>query len=266
VDGLRAKKEATFAMTFPGGTHDLWLRYWLGAAGIDQNSVKIITVPPAQMVANMKVNNMDGFCVGEPWGGVAVQENIGFTHISTQDIWRNHPEKALVLNKEFNDQRDDEVRAVMRAVLEASMWLDVPESRQRAAEVVGRQAYVNAPASVIDARLMGRYDLGCDLGQQVYRDDAMLFYNGGQANFPRKAHGIWFMSQYVRFGYLKEAPEYARIADLLIYQDRYREVAREMGIPLPDDDMRPFTLQLDNVTFDPNDPAGSLAQYRMAAA
>src|SRR5215831_8492544 len=100
VEALKAKKTVTFAMTFPGGTHDMWLRYWLAAAGVDQKTVKIITVPPAQMVANMKVNNIDGYCVGEPWGGVAVKENIGFTHITTQDIWKHHPEKALVLNPE----------------------------------------------------------------------------------------------------------------------------------------------------------------------
>jgi len=66
VEALKAKKEVTFAMTFPGGTHDMWLRYWLAASGVDQRTVKIITIPPPQMVANMKVGNMDGYCVGEP--------------------------------------------------------------------------------------------------------------------------------------------------------------------------------------------------------
>src|SRR5918998_4723995 len=111
VDALRSRKEPTFAMTFPGGTHDLWLRYWMAAAGVDQKTVKIITVPPAQMVANMKVNNMDGYCVGEPWGGVAVKERIGFTHIATQDIWKHHPEKALVVNKEFSQTRREDLQA-----------------------------------------------------------------------------------------------------------------------------------------------------------
>lgn len=265
VDQLRARKpEVTFAMTFPGGTHDLWLRNWLAAAGIDQSTVKIITIPPPQMVANMKVGNMDGFCVGEPWPGVAVQEGIGFTHLATQDIWRHHPEKALVLNKTFHDERDAEVRAVMRAVLEASIWLDDLDNRRRAAEVIGQPAYVNAPPSVIEARLRGQYDLGCDPGQHTYRDDYMLFHQGGQVNFPRKAHGIWFLAQYVRFGYLREPPEYARVADTLIDQQRYREVAAELGIPVPDDDMRPFALQIDNVPFDPNDPAQALQAYRRA--
>ena len=101
VDKLNAQKQLQFAMTFPGGTHDIWLRYWLAATGVDAKSVGVKTIPPPQMVANMKVDNMDGFCVGEPWGGVAVKEGIGFTHIASQDIWKHHPEKALVVNDAF---------------------------------------------------------------------------------------------------------------------------------------------------------------------
>jgi nitrate/nitrite transport system substrate-binding protein len=258
VEALKAKKTVTFAMTFPGGTHDLWLRYWLAAAGVDQSTVKIITIPPPQMVANMKVGNMDGYCVGEPWNGVAVQEKVGFTHLATQDLWPHHPEKALVVNRDFARTRRDDLKRVMRAVLEASAWLDVPENRRRAAEVIGRPAYVNAPADVIDDRLMGRYNIGCDYGQRGFTDDTMLFSRGGLTSAPRKAHAIWFMTQYVRFGYLKELPDVAAIAERLILSDLYAEVAAEAGLPLPGDDMRPFTLKLDNVTFDPADPAGYL--------
>src|SRR3546814_17227953 len=86
------------AMTFPGGTHDLWLRYWLRATGADESKIQIIAIPPAQMVENMTVGNMDGYCVGEPWNAVAVNNEIGFTHLTTQDIWLHHPEKALVVN------------------------------------------------------------------------------------------------------------------------------------------------------------------------
>src|SRR5687767_2953425 len=152
VEALRAKKEPTFAMTFPGGTHDMWLRYWLAAGGIDQNSVKIVTIPPPQMVANMKVNTMDGFCVGEPWNGVAVKDDIGYTTIASQDIWKDHPEKALVTNAEFAETRRDDLKKVMSAVMEASIWLDQIENRAEAAQVISSQAYVNAPADVLEGR------------------------------------------------------------------------------------------------------------------
>ncbi len=260
IEKKMAERETTFAMTFPGGTHDLWLRYWLGAAGIDQTKVKIITIPPPQMVANMKVGNMDGYSVGEPWNGVGVRENIGFTHISSQDIWKDHPEKALVLNKAWSASKD-EVKAVMKAVLEASQWLDNLDNRKEAAKVIGHQAYVNAPAETIENRLLGKYDLGADLGEHVYTDDYMLFHKGGSVNFPRKAHAMFFMSQYVRFGYLSQHPEYDKIADKLIMKNLYSEVACEMKISIPDDDMKPFQLKLDGAAFDPSDPAGSLKQY-----
>jgi nitrate/nitrite transport system substrate-binding protein len=254
VETLRATKEPTFAMTFPGGTHDMWLRYWLAAGGVDQNSVKIVTIPPPQMVANMKVNTMDGFCVGEPWNGVAVKDDIGYTTIATQDIWKDHPEKALVTNAEFAETRRDDLKKVMSAVMEASIWLDQIENRAEAAQVISSQAYVNAPADVLEGRLEGKYDLGAGLGEKIFTDDYMLFHKDGFVNYPRKGHAIWYMAQYVRFGYLAEAPDYQAIADKLIMQDLYTEVAGEMGISVPDDDMKPFTLKLDGVTFDPANP------------
>jgi nitrate/nitrite transport system substrate-binding protein len=251
---LKAGEEVTFAGTFPGGTHDIWLRYWLASAGVSQKTSKIITIPPPQMVANMKVGNMDGFCVGEPWGGVAVKQNIGFTQISTQDIWENHPEKALVVNRTFSEARREDLKKVMMAVLEACKWLDNRANRKKAAEVIGRVPYVNAPADVIEARLMGDYNLGCDQGTQIYTNDYMLFHRNGETNFPRKSHAIWFMTQFVRFDYLQEPPDYKTIADKLIMQDIYKEVAAKMALKIPMDDMRPFMIKLDKVTFDPAKP------------
>jgi nitrate/nitrite transport system substrate-binding protein len=257
---LKADKEVTFAMTFPGGTHDIWLRYWLAAANVSQKTSKIITIPPPQMVANMKVGNMDGFCVGEPWNGVAVKQGIGFTEISTQDIWEHHPEKALVVNKQFSEARREDLKNVMKAVLEACKWLDNRANRKKAAEIIGKTPYVNAPADVIEARLMGDYNLGCDQGTEIYTDNYMLFHRGGETNFPRKSHAIWFMAQYMRFDYLKEPPDYKTIADKLILQDLYKEVATSMKIKIPTDDMKPFTLDLDKAKFDPNNPGEYLKQ------
>jgi nitrate/nitrite transport system substrate-binding protein len=252
---LKAEKEVTFAMTFPGGTHDLWLRNWMAAAGVSQQTSKIITIPPPQMVANMKVGNMDGYCVGEPWGGVAVKQGIGFTQIASQDIWKDHPEKALVVNKAFSETRREDLKNVMKAILEACIWLDNPANRKKAAAIIGKQPYVNAPADVIENRLMGNYELGCDQGMQIYTDDYMLFHKKGMVNFPRKSYAIWAMAQYVRFGMLKEAPDYQAIADKLIMQDLYKEVAASMKVKVPDDDMKPFSLTLDKTVFNPLNPA-----------
>ncbi|THU34112.1 ABC transporter substrate-binding protein [Niastella caeni] len=260
VKSVQSRKEVTFAQTFPGGTHDLWLRTWLAACGISSKSVGIITIPPPQMVANMRVDNMEGYCVGEPWNGVAAAQNVGFTHIATQDIWKHHPEKALVVNKAFAEGSREDLKKVMMAILEACKWLDNMGNRKKAAQFLSRPNYVNAPASVLEARLMGSTDLGCELGVQKYKDDYMLFHNNGFVNAPRKAHGIWAMSQYVRFGYIGALPgNYKEIADKLIMDDLYAEVAKSMNIPVPADDMKPFKLNIEAVPFDPNNPKAYIA-------
>ncbi len=254
IKALQSKKEITFAMTFPGGTHDIWLRNWLAACGVNSKTVGIITIPPPQMVANMKVDNMEGYCVGEPWNGVAVAQNIGFTHVASQDIWKHHPEKALVVNKEMAANKED-LKKIMKAILEACKWLDNMPNRKKAAVWLTKPYYVNAPLAVIEARLLGSNDLGCELGVQKYKDDMMLFYNNGIVNSPRKAHAIWFMAQYVRFGLLKAAPDYDKIAENLIMDDLYSEVAKEMNIVVPADGMKPFKTNLEPTIFDPANPA-----------
>jgi nitrate/nitrite transport system substrate-binding protein len=258
VKELKAKKEVTFAMTFPGGTHDIWLRNWLAAAGVNSKSVGIITIPPPQMVANMKVDNMEGFCVGEPWNGVAATQNIGFTHIASQDIWKDHPEKALVVNKAFSETDKEDLKNVMKALIEACKWLDVMGNRKKAALLLSKPNYVNAAVQVIEARLMGSTDIGCDLGVKKYKDDYMIFYKGGAVNTPKLSYGVWFLAQYMRFGMINSAPNYKAIADKLIMNDLYEEVAKSMNVPIQPD-MKPFKTNLETITFDPNNPAAYIA-------
>lgn len=250
VKNVQGRKEVTFAQTFPGGTHDIWLRYWMAAAGINQKSVGIITIPPPQMVANMRVDNMEGFCVGEPWNGVAAAQNVGFTHISSQDLWKNHPEKALVVNSAFATAHKEDLKKVMKAILEACKWLDNMSNRVKVASWLSKPNYVNAPVQVLEARLKGSYDLGCELGVQKYKDDYMTFYNNGIVNTPKKSYAHWFLAQYVRFGYLKTEPNYKAIAEKLILDDLFAEVAKEMGVPVQPD-MQVIKTNFD-VAFDPN--------------
>src|SRR6266700_2477809 len=117
---VEAAKQAgtplTFAMTFPPGTHAMWTRYWLASGGIHPDKdITLITIPPPQMVANMKVGKMDGFCVGEPWNARAIADGIGFTAITTQQMWKDHPEKVLGFTEEFATKNPKTVQAVIRA-------------------------------------------------------------------------------------------------------------------------------------------------------
>ena len=132
------------------------------------------------------------------------------------------------------------------------------KSRKKAAAIIGKAPYVNAAPDVIESRLMGDYNLGCNQGIEVYDNDYMLFYKGGTVNYPRKSYAIWAMAQYVRFGYLKEEPNYKAIADKLIMQDLYEEVAKSMKIKIPTDDMKPFSLTMDKTVFNPSNPSAYL--------
>ena len=245
-------KEPTLAMTFPGGTHDTWLRYWLRATGADPSKVKIIPIPPAQMVANMKVGAMDGYCVGEPWGAVAVKDGIGFTHLTTQDLWRFHPEKALVVNEAFATQKQEVLEDLMGAVLKASKWLDDFSNRPQTAQTVGAANYVNAPAHEIETRLLGKYDLGANLPSKTYEGDQMVFFRDGKVNAPRRSHALWFFAQYQRLGLVKEAPPALELTDSILLRDVYEKVAAAEGIDVPDDDMAPVEIDLDGAVFDPS--------------
>src|SRR5205823_1405335 len=125
------------AMTFPGGTHDLWLRYWLAAGGIDPDKdVSTIVVPPPQMVANMKVKTMEAFCVGEPWNAQLVNQGIGYSAITTGELWKDHPEKALGVRADFVEKNPKAAKALLMAVLEAQMWCDKMENKQEMCQIL----------------------------------------------------------------------------------------------------------------------------------
>src|SRR4051794_21060067 len=161
MDAKAKGQPMTFAMTFPPGTHAMWIRYWLGAGGINPDKdVSLVVIPPAQMVANMKVGKMDGFCVGEPWNARIIADGIGYTATNTQDIWKDHPEKVCAFTAEFADKNPKTVKAVCKALNEASVWLDDLKNRPEQAEIVSRATYINCPKELILGRMLGKYDFG----------------------------------------------------------------------------------------------------------
>ena len=249
-----ARRRLVLAMTYPGGTHDVLLRYWLRAAGVPDGAADLIPIPPAQMVANLAAGTMDGFCVGEPWNAVAVGHGTGFTAIGTQDVLPGHPDKALVVGPGVLETRRAEVRQMVGATLAACAWLDQPANRRRAAQTLSASAHVNAPASHIEGRLLGRTDRGAGLGERPLGDGAIAFHGDGAVNAPRHAHGHWFLAQFLRLGLLGTAPDHERLLDALVARDLYEEAASAEGVAVPDDDMAPFTIPIDGAVFDPNEP------------
>ena len=252
VDKAKASGEPmTFAMTFPPGTHAMWTRYWLGSGGINPDKdVNLITIPPPQMVANMKVDKMDGFCVGEPWNYRAIVDKIGFTATTTQQMWKDHPEKVCAFTEEFAAKNPKTVKAILKALQLSSVWLDKMENRKQAADVVSRATYINCPPEIILARLLGDYDYG---DGRKEKDPNYMIFSQRECNFPQKTFGLWWLSQFRRWGMVKSAPDYQGIVAKVLRQDLYREAMKDMGVTTQFKDMQKQTF-FDGVVFDPADP------------
>ena len=252
---LVAKKERdyTFAQTFPTGTHAMWLYYWLATFGVNPvKDVKSIVVPPPQMVANMRIGNMDGCCVGEPWNQRAIIDKIGFTAATSQDVWVDHPEKVLGTTAEFVQKYPNTARAMIMAVLEASMWIDAsPANRSKTAEVIAAKSYVNTDVDVIRSRMIGQYENG--LGKSWSEKNFMKFYNDGAVKFPYLSDGMWFMTQHKRWGLLKDHPDYLAVAKKVNQIALYKEAATQLKVPLPRSELRESKL-IDGVVWNAKDP------------
>jgi nitrate/nitrite transport system substrate-binding protein len=258
------KREFTFAHTFPTGTHAMWLYYWLAANGINpMKDAKVITVPPPQMVANMRVGNMDGYCVGEPWGHRAIMDGVGITATTTQDIWRDHPEKVLGCTLEFAKKYPNTCRAMMAAILEAGRWIDSSLSnKNRMAEVIADKSYVNTSKDAIDQRIMGRYQNG--LGKTWDDKNHMKFYNDGAVNFPYLSDGMWFMTQHRRWGLLKDDPDYLAVASAVNQIELYKGAAALSKTPVPASPMRSSKL-MDGTVWDGRNPKAYAASFKIKA-
>jgi nitrate/nitrite transport system substrate-binding protein len=260
----REKRDYTFAQTFPTGTHAMWLYYWLATWGINaMTDAKVITVPPPQMVANMRVGNMDGYCVGEPWNHRAIADGIGISVAATQDIWKDHPEKVLGTTAEFAQKHPNACRAMVAAILEASRWIDASLSnRVKMAEIIADKAFVNTSVDVIQQRILGRYQNG--LGRTWHDPNHMKFFNDGYVNFPYLSDGLWFLTQHRRWGLLKSDVDYLGIARQVNRIDLYREAAAAAKVSVPKDPMRTSKL-IDGVVWNGREPAKYAASFRIHA-
>ncbi|MBU0593243.1 MAG: ABC transporter substrate-binding protein [Gammaproteobacteria bacterium] len=256
-------REYTFAQTFPTGTHAMWLYYWLASHGINPFSdVKNITVPPPQMIANMRVGNMDGFCVGEPWNARAIRDNVGFTATTSQEIWKDHPEKVLGTTADFVHKYPNTARAMIMALLDASRYIDDMKNRSQVAKIIAEKSYVNTDFDSIEDRMLGQYDNGN--GKKWQDANYMKFYNEGAVNFPYLSDGMWFLTQHKRWGLLKEDPDYLAVAKQVNQIELYKQAATQTKTPIPKDVMRSSKL-MDGSVWDGKNPKAYAASFKVKA-
>jgi nitrate/nitrite transport system substrate-binding protein len=259
------RREYTFAQTFPTGTHAMWLYYWLASAGINpMRDAKVITVPPPQMVANMRVGNMDGYCVGEPWNHRAIIDGIGISAATSQDVWPDHPEKVVGTTADFVRKHPNTCRAVIMAVLEAGRWIDASlQNKLKMAETIAEKSYVNTSVDAINQRILGRYQNG--LGKTWDDANPMRFFNDGLVNYPYLSDGMWFLTQHKRWGLLKEHPDYLGVAKAINQTELYKQAASALKVSVPKSDLRSSKL-IDGMVWDGKDPSRYADSFRVRAA
>ncbi len=253
-----AGKEVKVAMTFPGGTHDCWIRYWLAAAGVDPDKdVSTIVVPPPQMVANMKVGNMDAFCVGEPWNEQLVNQGIGFTACVTGEVWKKHPEKALGMRADWVDKNPRAAQAILAATIEAQIWCDKTENKEEMANILGRRQWFNVPPVDVLGRLKGDINYGNGRVAKATGQEMKFFKD--DASYPFKSHDAWFLVENIRWGKFEPTTDVKALVDKVNREDIWRAAAKLAGASAPASSSRGKETFFDGKVFDPDDPSAYLA-------
>ena len=253
-------KEVKVAMTFPGGTHDLWIRYWIAAGGVDPDKdISTIVVPPPQMVANMKVGNMDAFCVGEPWNEQLVNQGIGFTACTTGEIWFKHPEKALGLRAEWVDKHPNAAKALLMAVMEAQQWCDKMENKEEMSTIVGKRQWFNVPVPDIVGRAKG--DINYGNGRVEKGTKQFMKFWQDHASYPFKSHDAWFVTEDIRWGKFEPTTDVKAMVNKVNRDDLWRDAAKTLGVAasdIPATSSRGKETFFDGKVFDPDNPSAYL--------
>ncbi|PIG95005.1 CmpA/NrtA family ABC transporter substrate-binding protein [Gloeocapsopsis sp. IPPAS B-1203] len=264
-----AGTQFTAAYTFPQANQDLWIRYWLAAGGIDPDSeVKLLTVPAAQTVANMKTGTMDAFSTGDPWPYRIVTDGIGYMAALTAEMWKNHPEEYLAIRAEWVDKHPKAAKALLKGIMEAQQWCDNFDNRQELTQILSSRNYFNVPAEVLLDPFMGKIDMG----DRVIDDRSMatLYWKDerGSVSYPYKSHDLWFLTESVRWGFLP--PDTLTNANALIdkvnREDLWKEAAQELSIAaadIPTSTSRGVEQFFDGISFDPANPNAYLQSLKI---
>jgi nitrate/nitrite transport system substrate-binding protein len=268
IDAKKASgKKFQCAVTFPGGTHDLWMRYWLAANGINpETDVDVKVIPPPQMVANMETKAMDAFCVGEPWPQRLVTKKLGYNSLTTGELWKGHPEKSFSMRKDWVDKHPKAAKAMLMAVLEAQMWCDKDENKAEMCEILSADKYIKAPAKDIIERSKGNFDFGD--GRTLKNSPLLMKFWREEASFPFKSHDTWFLVENMRWGKLPASTDLKKLVSEVNRSDMWKEAAKALGqeAAIPKEDSRGVETFFDGVKFDPANPMAYLKGLKIKKA
>jgi nitrate/nitrite transport system substrate-binding protein len=223
---LATKLPLTFATVYPVSSHTYELRAWLRNGGIDPDrDVQFKTVPPQRMVAELASGTIAGFCVGEPWGSMAVHLGLGRIVATSSDIFAGRLEKVFAVTQMWAETHPNTHLTLLEALIGAARWCD--DNRQQTTEILAQPHWLNAPTDVIAASLLGEQGLPLDL----------IRFHCNAANFPWRSQARWYLSQMTESGRLPTGIDHVALAASVFQPDLYRAAAARLGIstPLSDD-------------------------------
>ncbi|NCJ06501.1 ABC transporter substrate-binding protein [Synechococcales cyanobacterium C] len=242
-------------MVHPSSMHNLLLRYWLAVGGIDPDrDLALQTIPPAQMVVDLKNNAIDGFCVGEPWNLRAAMDEVGFTIATDREIYDGHPGKVLGVREAWASAHPNTHIALTKALLDACRYCADPENEPEIRQILSPRAYLGTPMEYI--HLGNPHTKVCEL-QQPMREYAHHLFFGNGANRPSRTEHLWHMTQLARWGDVPFPRNWLEILERIIRVDVYSTAARELGL-LDAKFTRGSIHLFDGTDFDAEDPIGYL--------
>ena len=205
IHRTRKTRSFTFGVVYSFSSHNYLLRNWLLSSGIQPDrDVRIVIVPPPQMVANLKAGHLDGFCVGEPWNSLAVQSKVGVVAATSAELDPGHPEKVLMVRREFAEKRFDEHLALVAALIEACEFCDVCENHDEIVSILSRPEYVNVSEAVLRRGLSGPLDFGHG---RVHAVQDFCVFHGRDVNEPSSDKAAWILQNIRTSGLCKEPAE-----------------------------------------------------------
>jgi nitrate/nitrite transport system substrate-binding protein len=238
--------------------HNYLLRYYLAEHGLDPDAdVQLRVIPPAEMVANLRADNIDGFLAPDNICQRAIFDGVGFNHILSKEIWDGHPCCAFAASREFIAQAPNAYAALLRAIIDASAFASKPENRKQIAEAIAPANYLNAPVTVLEQVLTGTYADG--LGNVKKDPDRVTF-----DPFPWESFAVWMLTQMKRWGQLKAGIDYQSVAREVFLQTDAARLMKEAGLTPPATATKTFSVM--GKTFDPAKPSDYLASFAIKRA
>src|SRR3954452_25248376 len=244
-----------FAVPFDYSMHNYLLRYYLAEHGLDPDTdIQIRAVPPAEMVANLRADNLDGFLAPDPMNQRAVYDGVGFIHVLSKELWEGHPCCVLAASKEFVTQAPNTYAALLKAIIDATAFASKPENRKQIAEAIAPPNYLKQPVTVVEQVLTGTFADG--LGN-VRKEPNRIDFDP----FPWQSFAVWIMTQMKRWGQLKGEVDYAKVAREVFLATDTAKLIKEMGLSPPTATSKTFVVM--GKTFDPSKPEDYIKSFKI---